>query len=943
MGSMSRKLVLIAIVALFSMPGALSGIWPVAAAQSDSDAQILAAYIGRVEGTTPLAGPDAGTLELDGGSGSSHSLVAGIADQLIHVEFVAPVIQPDEVWAVALAFRISANDFHYFILWSDGGWSFAPGKGGPIATGTGLSAMEAGSLITVDIAAVGPAGYTGVNGEYLTTLDLSTLLDPGDVTISANLIGSFDETDEPLSFTNLTVWALSAMAVPVSDSSPAAAVPAPSPTLAVAAPSPTPSVPAPTPTSAEPAASPLDDEATFNSLRQSTLSRPIIFGPISDELPHQAGALAYYSTGVMVTDFAARVECIAPISVSEGFWDCGIGFRDTESGLHHLVAYVSDGYWFHGTGPGETLLSGTDAPTSPSAGNKVTLELFVVGAKGYFGIDGKFLAMLDLSRMPGPGSVDLVSGIFTDTTIEGGSLPFDDFVIWSLDQPGTEPSPPPAVTSPTPTITGAASPTGLAEGFAGVDGTTYVSPQYGYSLSWNDTWSVDDSTSEESRDYLRLSNGVVLVDLIGEPWDPNFGTCFDWIVDYYEQNESYSNIQFATDTVSMYPGVWEITGILTVTYTDPNDGSVTNYIDYAACTPLAGQDVIVSLEQFVTIEDFREQAAAMDDLRGSFVPNIDVVAQPITPTATAGQASNVSGNTYTSPLFGYSLTWDDTWSVVTEDSSDGFDFLRIESDTLVADLYGSAGGNTPDQCIDDLLAYYQGDPQYTNVQFVPDDLGNPMVDSAAGFTSALISYTTTGDDGLPLDSFDYATCVALPDQGALAILEIYMRPSDFVLHQDAIESLIAGFLLPGEGTPPSVAIESTPAPGITETPSGEAPEAPDVDTSTAATFLLEPIGTSGVTGTGTLEAQARLVTITTIVIGAEPGDLVTIYRGTCDQVSTLGEPDYIVGELDDSGLLREEVRVRLTVLLTRDIYSVVIYGGGDDFSLPLACGEIESR
>src|SRR5680860_1539505 len=106
---------------------------------------------------------------------------------------------------------------------------------------------------------------------------------------------------------------------------------------------------------------------------------------------------------------------------------------------------------------------------------------------------------------------------------------------------------------------------------------------------------------------------------------------------------------------------------------------------------------------------------------------------------------------------------------------------------------------------------------------------------------------------------------------------------------------------------------------------------------------LSPIGESGVQGTGTIEGQARQVTLTAIVIGGTPGDLVTIHRGSCDAINPLDEPDYIAGELDESGLLREDVPVRLTVLVTGDTYSVMVYSGGDDFSAPLACGEIGNR
>ena len=43
-----------------------------------------------------------------------------------------------------------------------------------------------------------------------------------------------------------------------------------------------------------------------------------------------------------------------------------------------------------------------------------------------------------------------------------------------------------------------------------------------------------------------------------------------------------------------------------------------------------------------------------------------------------------------------------------------------------------------------------------------------------------------------------------------------------------------------------------------------------------------------------------------------------------------------------SGILQEDVQVRLALLAGSGPYSVVIYGGGI-FSMPLACGQIEGR
>src|SRR5690242_14121076 len=45
--------------------------------------------------------------------------------------------------------------------------------------------------------------------------------------------------------------------------------------------------------------------------------------------------------------------------------------------------------------------------------------------------------------------------------------------------------------------------------------TSYTSPTYGYQLTWDDTWSVVEQSSEGGYDLLHLSNGVSDVYLEG--------------------------------------------------------------------------------------------------------------------------------------------------------------------------------------------------------------------------------------------------------------------------------------------------------------------------------------------------------------------------------------------------------------------------------------------
>ncbi len=941
MNSSLRRVIVLSLLFALALP--VLGVSPPSsvAAQSEADADRFASYLQLGLTSTPVAGPFSGAIAFDSSAESTFTAGVDVSDQLIHLDVTVPTVGSADTWAVAVAFRMSDNLFHYLLFWSDGSWSFAPAGGGGIASGAGITTGLPGTVMSFDIAIDGPTAYVGVDGQFVTSLDLSAQLGPGDTAISANLIGTPALTDGPLAFDNFTIWDLASIDIEsdhlAGDQSEESDEPVPT----------------------EPAAlqSEVDAETTYNTIMFGLLTRPVVFGPVDDALIHGAESVTFYRTDITVTDFVARVECIAPQTEPDGFWDCGFVFRDTRSPDHFRVVYVSDGYWFQSIGSNEPLLSGTDAPAARTPGAKVTLNLIVIGNEGYFGVNDQFVSKLDLSDLPGPGMIDLASAFFNDTYIEGGSVDFDDLIVWSLDDSATapiatatesslvQPSPTSQEPVPTPTATSDSPvlPVPTESAASGVDGTTYVSPTYGYSLSWNNSWSVDEDRSDGITDYLGLSSSAVFADLMGEPFDPTAGSCFEQVVAYYEDNPNYTEVQFATDSASTSPEMWDETGILTMTFTNPESSVATEVANYASCSVIQGGAATVSLEQFVAVVDFRNQVALMDELRNAFVLNAGSVAlepSPTMPATAPGQtpgpetqttSAAIEGNTYTSPAFGYQLTWNELWSVDFEDSADGIDFLALRTDALRAELYASTGSNTSMQCIDDLLAYYQEDIRYPSAEFVTESDGTPLVTAEEGYVNALISLTRIDDDGATTMLYSDATCHRLDELGAVVILEIYATPSDYLLQQAAISELKSGFVLrpSSEAAQPEIPAEPT--------ASRETPEAADA---TSAMFFLVQVDGSGVQGTGTLDAEARTTTMTVIALGGSEGDVVTIHRSSCAMLDPQMEPDYIVGELDSAGVLRAEFGVRLPVLITRDSYAVVIYAAGDTLSQAIACGDI---
>ena len=204
---------------------------------------------------------------------------------------------------------------------------------------------------------------------------------------------------------------------------------------------------------------------------------------------HTEGEISTYPTDVRVTNFVARVECIAPRSATAGFWDCGMNFRGTDPGDGFLFVYVSDGTWIFGTLDADEFLGeGSGLQTTANQGEKITLNIAVQDDRAYFGVNGDFVAAFDVSSIPGPGTVGVASAFFGDTTIVETGLDFEDLIIWSLDGNTQAVVPTESATeiAPEPTATTAAT-TGTT---GTTSGNTYVSPTFGYSLTWDDTWTL---------------------------------------------------------------------------------------------------------------------------------------------------------------------------------------------------------------------------------------------------------------------------------------------------------------------------------------------------------------------------------------------------------------------------------------------------------------------
>jgi hypothetical protein len=330
-------------------------------------------------------------------------------------------------------------------------------------------------------------------------------------------------------------------------------------------------------------------------------------------LVHDPEFVTFESAGVSVQDFGAQVYCQAPDAPAGVLWDCGFAFRDDAAGQQYRLVVRSDGAWTLSIDDGEAIQSGQGPALGYDQELFTVISLFAIGDKGYFGVDGEYVATLDLSAIVAPGNIAAGTSFAPDTYIEGASTAYQDFIVWSFDD--AAPDAPPAADD-------------LPGDLTDVAGNTYANPTYGYSLTWDDSWSVEDVPASEG-DMFELSNGTVIADLYWFEWDGDATSCNDDIIAYLQSDSHYSNVEYVTlpnGDPMVTPGEDIAAALISYTYTD-DEGQVEDWYDYALCVRLPDSQTFVQLEQYVAPADFAAQLDEMETLQGELMlgPNLGIL------------------------------------------------------------------------------------------------------------------------------------------------------------------------------------------------------------------------------------------------------------------------------------------------------------------------------
>jgi hypothetical protein len=181
-------------------------------------------------------------------------------------------------------------------------------------------------------------------------------------------------------------------------------------------------------------------------------------------------------------------------------------------------------------------------------------------------------------------------------------------------------------------------------------------------------------------------------------------------------------------------------------------------------------------------------------------------------------AAEVEGNTYTSPNYGYTLTWDDTWFVSDEDSKVSYDYLELTNGATWAYFYGGPDpSSNPEGSLALSLSSMHSEPSYSDIAPLRDENGDAIRLTDVDRAYAAFTLTQTMENSTTMDLAVYVEIRQIAP-GVYLTLEAYMPVELFESQRPAIEQLVNSFTLPG----PDPAPTPTPQPEPTASPEQKA-------------------------------------------------------------------------------------------------------------------------
>ena len=145
---------------------------------------------------------------------------------------------------------------------------------------------------------------------------------------------------------------------------------------------------------------------------------------------------------------------------------------------------------------------------------------------------------------------------------------------------------------------------------SGVDGNTYVSPTFGYSLEWDRTWDVEDETVEDDYNMLRLGDGNSLLFFEGYNFPTEPAECVETVIGTLDDLDGLTDLSFeAIDPPVDDSAASEGTFILA-----DEDGEEVDYSGYVECRLINDGEVTLSISHYGTTDGWEDSTDGREEI-----------------------------------------------------------------------------------------------------------------------------------------------------------------------------------------------------------------------------------------------------------------------------------------------------------------------------------------
>ncbi|MGC4106850.1 MAG: hypothetical protein QM753_10935 [Thermomicrobiales bacterium] len=410
-----------------------------------------------------------------------------------------------------------------------------------------------------------------------------------------------------------------------------------------------------------------------------------------------------------------------------------------------------------------------------------------------------------------------------------------------------------------------------------VDDTTYISPQFGYTVTWDNPWTTrarNVTSNAGGFDALTLRNGSASLRITGRAAGEDPAVVLDDAIALETNNAADASVDEQDDSAN--PASATLTVNANTVQIEVHELKDADAIVVVVLTARSSSfdEVLAETQDVVLIDDSpilvgeplgsdassrtgdKATAEATETPKAGDASGDKTIATDEDATETpkaaateeAGDSvtdeapaqSGIDGTTYISPNFGYSFEWDDRdWTI----PSDGevsqtdpvFDSLYLEAETGNLYIYAYNGyDGDASTCLQGESDYYENDADgVSNWKRATNADGDALTKEGDGFAWGVFNLTyqsQSNPNADPMKLTDYIECRTLvPGESILIIFASAPRAS-YNDHIDLVQAAVDTIEIP-EASPVTPTKEATKAPSETV----EATESPETDVTPDAT------------------------------------------------------------------------------------------------------------